>query len=235
MTKLKAPSRLGTLKESLTVLEFPKWLFNGLDVARQPRGHGEPVIVFPGFGADDLSTLPLRRYLNAIGYKTSGWGLGPNLGNVPELIPQVADIAADMADKSGQPVNLIGWSLGGYLAREAARERGDCVNQVITMGSPIVGGPKYSVVADLYKLQGADMDEIEIEVKKREQVPLSVPVTAIYSKLDGIVAWQACVDRVHSNTDNIEVSATHLGLGVSSEVYRIIARKLNEHRMPQAA
>ena len=55
-----------------------------------------------------------------------------------------------------------------------------------------------------------------------------MPVTSIYSKLDGIVGWQASIDRHNPQVDHIEVRATHLGLGISPEVFKIIARKLAE-------
>ena len=121
---------------------------------------------------------------------------------------------------------LIGWSLGGYLAREAARERPQAAHQVITLGSPVVGGPKYTAVAGAYLRRGIDLDVIEAEVAARNRQPLDTPVTAVYSRSDGVVAWQACIDRHSTNVEHVEVETTHLGLGFSPEVFQIIAERL---------
>jgi pimeloyl-ACP methyl ester carboxylesterase len=182
--------------------------------------------VLPGFGAGDGSTMLLRGYLRSLGYAVRGWGLGRNGGNVATLIPRVMEVVAGYAERHGQSVRLVGWSLGGNLAREVARERPDIVDQVITLGTPAVGGPKYTAVAEQYRRRGYDLDTIEAEVANRERTPIRVPVTAIYSRSDAIVTWQACLDRISPSVEHVEVATTHLGLGLSPEVYRIIADRL---------
>lgn len=71
------------------------------------------------------------------------------------------------------------------------------------------------------------MDEIERLVDARYETPLEVPVTAIYSKLDGVVAWEACIDNRSPNVEHHEVFSSHAGLGFSPQVYRIIAGRLS--------
>jgi len=184
------------------------------------------VVVLPGYGAGDGSTFLLQAYVRFLGYGVRGWELGRNSGDVPDLIPRVVERVAGFAAEAGRYVKLIGWSLGGYLAREAARERPDLVEHVITLGTPTVGGPKYTAVAEAYRRQGYDLDAIEAEVEARNAKPLDVPVTAIYSRFDAIVAWEACIDRVNPNVEHIEVHTMHLALGFAPEVYRIIAERL---------
>jgi surfactin synthase thioesterase subunit len=133
---------------------------------------------------------------------------------------------ASFARRAQQEVHLIGWSLGGYLAREVARERPDLVRQVITLGTPVVGGPKYTVVARAFHRQGIDVDAIEAEIELRNQISFHTPVTAIYSRKDAVVSWEACIDRDAANVEHIEVRTTHLGFGFSPEVYKIIAKRL---------
>lgn len=203
-----------------------KLLLRAPELARQPRGGGAPVLVIPGYGAGDGSTALLRAYLGLIGYRVRGWGLGRNRGNVGKLIPRIAELVTQWADDVGRPLRLVGWSLGGYLAREAARDRPAAVDRVVTFGSPVVGGPKYTAVAGAYRSRGYDLDAIEAEVAAREQVPIAVPITAIYTRNDHVVAWQACIDRTSPNVEHVEVRSTHLGLGVDPEVYRIIADRL---------
>jgi len=112
------------------------------------------------------------------------------------------------------------------LAREAARDRPDLVRHVVTLGSPVVGGPKYTAVAGVYRSRGVDLDAVEAEVDARYANSLSTRVTAIYSRSDGVVAWRACIDRRSPNVDHVEVVATHLGLGFSADVLAAIARAL---------
>lgn len=185
------------------------------------------VMLIPGFMADDLSMIPLRSFLERTGHRPFSWGLGRNSADVEETVWRVADQVEQAASELDGPLVLLGWSLGGYLAREAARERPDLVSRVITLGSPVTGGPKYTAVAPYYRLRGVDIDEIERKVEEREAVPLKVPVTAIFSRSDGVVAWQASIDRKSPRVEHVEVEASHFGLGVSADAYRIISDRLS--------
>jgi pimeloyl-ACP methyl ester carboxylesterase len=223
---LQAPHPSGMIREARMLLELPRLLFRLPELARQPRGSGQPVLVLPGHGAGDVSTAVLQCYLHFLGYRVRGWGKGRNRGDVPDLLPRVLKRLISLARRSGQQVRLIGWSLGGYLAREAARERPDLVHQVITLGTPVVGGPKYTVVARRFHRRGIDIDALEAQVELRNAIALSTPVTAIYSRADAIVAWRACIDERGSNVEHVEVRSCHLGLGFSPDVYKIIAARL---------
>jgi pimeloyl-ACP methyl ester carboxylesterase len=223
---LRPPPPGGILRESLGVLELPRLFWAAPGLAAEPRGDGGVVLVFPGYGTGDASTAVLRAYLRWLGHRARGWGLGRNTGEVPELLARTTALVADAARRAGRPVSLIGWSLGGYLARETARERPDDVAHVVTLGSPVVGGPKYTAVADAYRRRGYDLDVMEAEVAARSRVPLRTAVTAIYSRTDGIVAWRACIDDANPDVEHVEVRTTHLGLGFAPEVYRIVARRL---------
>lgn len=213
------------------MLELPRLLLNARGLAGAPRGAGEPVMVLPGYSASDASTWVLRSYLQLLGYSARGWALGRNSGDVADLLPRVVRQLAAFAEQAGQSVRVIGWSLGGYLAREAARERPRDVECVVTLGSPVVGGPKYTVVGRYYTQQGYDLDAIEAAVAERDRTPLRVPVTAVYSRADGVVAWRACIDSTNERVEHVEVKTTHLGLGFCPEVYRIVAERLAARRV----
>ena len=223
---LQAPRPSGMIREVRVLLELPRLLFRFPLLARQPRGTGQPVLVLPGYGAGDVSTALLQGYIRFLGYHVRGWGRGRTHGEVQTLLPRVLKRLMSLARKSGQEVTLVGWSLGGYLAREAARERPDLVQRVITLGTPVVGGPKYTVVARHFHRRGIDMDAMEAEIELRNQILLRTPVTAIYSRTDAVVAWRACIDRKGLNVEHVEVRTTHLGFGFSAEVYKIIAQRL---------
>jgi pimeloyl-ACP methyl ester carboxylesterase len=149
-------------------------------------------------------------------------------GGVPFLADKAIAQVRQRSSELGSPVVLIGWSLGGYIAREVARELPDQVAQIITFGAPAYGGPKYSRVAGLFKAKQFDLDWIEESVSKRDRNPIKQPITAIYSKLDGIVSWTAAIDTTSPNVTNIEVSTSHLGMGFSLKVWKIVADALQQ-------
>ncbi len=223
---LRPPRRAAIWRESLAVFEPGLLALNSVKLARQPRGNGHPVLVLPGFGAGDLSTSPLRRYLRSLGHDARGWGLGQNTGDVVRSTQVMIDRVTRIAVERGEAIPLVGWSLGGVIAREVARERPDVVSRVITFGSPVVGGPKYTSVSEVYRARGVDVDAIEVEVERRRATHISVPVTAIYARADGIVSWRACIDHVNPGVEHVEVRSTHLGMGLHHEVYAIIANRL---------
>jgi pimeloyl-ACP methyl ester carboxylesterase len=192
------------LREGLGFLELPRLLLRLPELSRLPRGSGQPVMVLPGFATSDASTLVLQTYLRLLGYRVRGWRMGLNTGRIDALLPRVVRRVVRTAELAGEPVRLIGWSLGGLLAREAARERPDAVRRVITLGAPLAVGGR----------------------EPREATPIRVPVTAIWSRVDAIVPWQASVDRHSPDVENVEVGATHFGLGFSADVYRVIAERL---------
>ncbi|MEM8497952.1 MAG: alpha/beta hydrolase [Pseudomonadota bacterium] len=227
MIEIKPPALRQIVGEGLTGLELPRLLAAAPLLALQNRGNRRPVMVLPGYGASDASTILLRSYLSWLGYDVRGWGLGTNGGNVALLLPDVQNAVEQMHKQANQAVHLIGWSLGGVLAREVARNNPVAVQQVITMGSPIIGGPKYTSMAKIYLNNGVDLDEIERRISERDRTPIKVPVTSVYSKNDGVVAWRASIDHMTPGADNIEVRTTHLGFGLSPEVFKLLAKKLS--------
>ncbi len=224
MTVLRPPARLALLGETRFALEYLA-LRAALPrlKATAAHGSGRTVLVVPGFATDDSWTSSLRGFLAAIGHDVRGWGLGRNHGNVHRLIPALGEQVEVSATGAGDRIALIGWSLGGYLAREVARERPDLVSRVITLGAPVVGGPKYTASAPYYRRRGYDLEAIEAEVVTRDAVPIMVPVDAIFSRSDGVVAWRACLDTVTPAVRHHEVRTSHLGLIASRQAYRLLA------------
>ncbi len=221
---IEAPPRAALIREILTPLQFGSLALQSPLLAAAPRGRGERVLVLPGFGASDASTSVLRAYLGFLGYRVTGWGLGTNDGDVLALMARIRSRVVELARE--QPVHLIGWSLGGYIAREVARDAQDAVASVITLGSPVVGGPKYTAVASMFDAGEGALDDVEQMVATRYREPLEVPVTAIYSKLDGVVSWRACIDSWSPNVEHVEIVSTHAGLGFSASAFSIIASRL---------
>lgn len=227
MTQLKPPALATMFNEVFTAFELPKLLFRAPELSRLKTNKPRKIIVMPGFGANDFSTIPIRSYLSSMGHQVQGWNRGLNIKDVEETLHELVEDIEKRTRDAAMPIVLVGWSLGGYLAREVARDLPDRVEQVFTLGSPIIGGPKYTQLAPLYRAQEMDLDWIEQAIAKREDdAQLTTPITAIYSKTDGVVAWQACIDKKSPNVEHIEVNASHVGLGISADSFKIIGAKL---------
>ena len=149
-------------------------------------------------------------------------------GGVPLLCDRAIERVQQRSAALNSPLVLVGWSLGGYIARECARELPDEVAQVITFGTPVIGGPKYSRAAAVFKAKNLDVDWIESQIAKRDVKPIEQKLTAIYSKSDGIVGWESTIDLTSPDVENIEIDAAHLGLGFNRTVWSLVSDTLAE-------
>jgi pimeloyl-ACP methyl ester carboxylesterase len=196
-----------------------------LDLA--PEGDGHPVLVFPGLIAGDLTTRPLRRYLERLGYAAYGWQQGINLGPRRAVIERCRARVIELCRAHKRKVSLVGWSLGGVYARELAKELPDEVRLVISLGTPFTGHPKATNAWRLYEfLAGHKIGAPELHEPLREPPP--VPTTSIFSRSDGVVAWQCSVEKHGPRSESIEVMASHLGLGLNPLVFYAIADRLSQ-------
>ena len=172
--------------------------------------------------------LPLQGFLQRLNYDVSDWSLGTNNGAVNRYIAHFGEIAETrFAENGGEAFTLIGWSLGGIIARETARLFPHLVREVITMGTPIIGGPKYTAVGQRYAQSASiELDAFEREVHERNSIGFDQPLTVIYSNRDGIVGPDIAKDIYNPQARNIRVDGGHLGLGFNPRVWRIIADTL---------
>jgi pimeloyl-ACP methyl ester carboxylesterase len=221
----------------LALTELPRALFElgslpfvSMGLAQAPRGDGHPVLVLPGFMTSDRSTGILRGYLEDLGYDARPWELGRNLG--PKAIgwegERLEARIKEVFEETGRKVSLVGWSLGGVMARQMGCVLPDHVRQVITLGSPLKGDPRSTNAWGLYKrMTGQTLDDANLkEYISNGDTPPPVPMTAIYSRGDGVVAWQNCCEVSGPETDNIEVVGSHCGLGVNPTVLFAVADRL---------
>jgi pimeloyl-ACP methyl ester carboxylesterase len=204
------------------------WLIAALPLRQLlPAGDEHPVLVLPGLLADDVSTWTLRRILRDLGYRVHGWRLGRNLGPTAATVTGLQDRLLGLQSRYGAAVSLIGWSLGGIYARTLARDTPTAVRQVITLGSPI------HLAHERQSRAGRAFNRYShLHVVPRE-LPLEsggdalpVPATSIYSRYDGIVAWQACLDAPSARAENIAVVSSHLGFGHHPAVIWAVADRL---------
>jgi len=191
-----------------------------------PKGDGHPVLVIPGLMAGDDSTLPLRKFLEGRGYAVKGWGLGLNRGLREGVQDRMLDCVRELSHQHNRKISIVGWSLGGIYARELAKIAPDQVRSVISLGSPFGGSPKSTNAWQVYELaSGQSVDDVhDVAVS----VAPAVPTTAIYSRTDGICAWQGCVEKTSAQSESIEVEGSHCGLAVNPAAVYAIADRLSQ-------
>jgi pimeloyl-ACP methyl ester carboxylesterase len=219
---------------------LPEWLklraapvFYGQGI---PRGNGAAVVTIPGFMCSDLYTSCLTKWLQRIGYCAYPSGLERNNDCIEKLLNRVLATVEKAAAETGGQVHLVGHSLGGILARIAAIQRPELIASVITLAAPFRGIRAHSYILWLgirvrQRVQAADVPhcftgycDCPSVLALQTPWPESVPNCAIYTKADGIVDWQMCVNE--DEAMNIEVSGTHVGLVFNAEVYWLIGKWL---------
>ncbi len=212
------PSPLLSLIEGRALIELLGFYF-----------HRNQLNDLPRWMTSDTSTVPLRGLLKDLGYAAHGWGLGRNLIASEQMERNLADRVDALTDRYGRKVSLIGWSAGGVYARVIAHQMEGSIRQVITLGSPFRGIKGATNVEWLYEwVTGESIDDADRQVRARAAIPPPVPATAIYSKGDGIVHWEACREAEEGHLrQNIEVAGSHTGLGHNPEVLKCIADRLS--------
>jgi pimeloyl-ACP methyl ester carboxylesterase len=221
------PSKLLMLMELRALNEFGAFLGALPLLSFAPAGDGHPVIVLPGLLTGDEATRPLRRFLSWKNYDVHGWALGRNLGLRNGLFESMTELVTTVHEKRNRKVSLVGWSLGGIYARELAKLMPDHVRSVITLGSPFSGSPKSTNAWRAYELaSGRSVEEASREFGEGLSQPPPVPTSAIFSRSDGICAWRGCMEKPSANAENIEVDASHCGMGAHPAVAFAVADRL---------
>jgi pimeloyl-ACP methyl ester carboxylesterase len=241
-------SRVGL--EAAHLLRSPVW--RGVGVA---PGERRPVLLVPGFMAGDGTMATMKRWLRAHGYRTHRAGIGANVGCSEEACARLEERLEALADRTGQPVAIIGQSRGGVLARAVAVRRPELVSGIVTLGAPsvsmlrvhplvllqvgVLGALGTGRVPGLFSmrcLRGPCCESFRADVAA--SFPAGVGYTAVYSRTDGIVDWRACLDP--GADDLVEIRASHCGMAVNEGAYVQVARALaafggGEAALPQAA
>lgn len=226
---IKKPSLLLLALENRAIIELGAGLVSSPFLKQHNSGKGRAVLVIPGFGAGDLTTLLLRRYLNKQGYKAFGWGMGINQGTSAAIKEQLYQRVKQLHLQTGQKVSVIGWSLGGVFARELGRKLEGDVHSVITMGTPFTGNPYGNHLFQLSLiLSGKAFTQKDADAFDRRAEPPPVKSIAIHSRCDGIVSWQCSLEKETDHTRNIEVSTSHFGYPFNPNVFRAVAAALEE-------
>lgn len=209
-----------------------------------PQGDGSATIVVPGFLGSDIYLYELYLWLNRIGYKSYLSNIGWNADCLDTLAAKLISTIKEAHKETGKKVNLIGHSLGGVLSRSATIQHPELIESVITLASPFRGVRSHPRVLEISERIRTRI--FRDEEKKTDYphcftghcdciavqallsgLPKKIKQTAIYTKSDGIVHWKSCVSRTDSN--NYEVTGTHIGLVYNFQVYKLIADRLQKN------
>lgn len=204
------------------------------------QGAGCGVLLIPGFGVGDRSLTMARNWLRARGYRPAGARIGVNVGCTTELVGRIERRLAEHAEATGGKVVLLGQSRGGWLGRIVAVRRPDLVRGLVMLGTPVLdplgAHPKVVRIARLLTrlsqvgvpglldrdcLAGVCYQENSAALALA--LPSAVPALAVYSRFDGIVPWQLCLDP---SAECVEVRSSHVGMGLDPDVYTAIGPKL---------
>jgi pimeloyl-ACP methyl ester carboxylesterase len=192
-----------------------------------PRGDGHPVLVLPGLVSTDASMWPLRKYLERCGYAVHPWELGFNCGPRDGVVRKLLARMRAIEREHGRTLSLVGWSLGGAMARALAVREPERVRSVVTLGSPLTGDPAATNASRLFEfVSGTRIDDPRLRALMRRHP--DVPITSFLSRSDGVVSWRMSMLPSHATSENIEVTASHFGLGANPAVLWAVAERLSQ-------
>lgn len=199
-------------------------------------GDGHPVVIFPGLGADGNSVATLREHCRTLGYDAFDWGQGFNTGPQGDLDAWLHSLKSKVVDLLAghtQPATLIGWSLGGLYAREIGKLMAPLVRQVITIATPFNTQADHADMDWLMRLLSGSSSAMNPALSRRLRTPPPLRTTSIYSRSDGVVAWQTCRhDKRSSLVHDIEVDGSHFGMGWNRHVLAAVADRLGQQPGP---
>jgi pimeloyl-ACP methyl ester carboxylesterase len=225
VSPIRAPSPFLLALESRAFIEWAACVATWPLLNLAPRGDGHPVLVLPGLAVGDTTTLPLRKFLEGRGYAVYPWDLGLNYGPRDGIVHKLLKRMHAIEREHGRKISLVGWSLGGAMARALAVHEPKRVRSVVTLGSPLSGDGKATNAWRIFEfVSGVRSDDPRLRKMMSRHPP--VPSTSILSKSDGIVAWHASLIPQTKLSENIEVGASHFGMGANPAVLWAIADRL---------
>lgn len=218
------PKTRRVLGELQWLLEPARRPFRTYDIAlaKRPR----IVLIFPGFATRPQKLRHFSSLLERAGHKTKRWGLGFNWGADESALDKLEDRLFEIRQRYDSNVVLLGWSLGGLYARELAKRQPDCVDKVITMGTPFSGSPRANNAWRVYQaIAGYSVDEPPLEIDRRQKPP--VETVAIWSPRDGVIAPRSAAGEPGERDRAIALRCTHMGFTYSPESIQAILTELD--------
>lgn len=220
----RGPRALLLLNEFTWVLEPAKRLYRRLEVA--PARRPKTVMLLPGFGAHPVRMRYMAHKLEEAGHTVKRWGLGFNFGATKKRFKKVERRLLDLHGRADEPIVLVGWSLGGVMARELARRHPDKVAKVITLGSPFSGSPRANNGWRAYQaIAGHRVDEPEFDADPAAKPPCET--IALWSPRDGVVHPRSACGRPGERDRAVALRCTHMGFVLEPEPIQTIIEELD--------
>ncbi|MCD2194507.1 alpha/beta hydrolase [Actinomycetospora endophytica] len=195
-----------------------------------------PAVLVGGFGETRPCLDPMAQWLTRLGYDVVPYTLGAGMGCSQRTAESLVRRVRTLADRTGEPVRLLGHSRGGQLARGVAALAPDAVSHLVTIGTPSsMAGPSLPMAAVLWGFAAAGSLGVPrlyglgclagsccAEYRAAVTAPWSpdLSFTSIYSRADAAVSWRAC--RI-AGARNVEVPSGHVAQLTAASVQRAVA------------
>jgi pimeloyl-ACP methyl ester carboxylesterase len=228
--------------ERLALAVDPVWRGDGV-----PEGDGSTVVLIAGFLAGDPSLGTMAAWLKRLGYHPKRAGLRANVDCATRSGDRLEERIRALHEETGRRVTIVGQSRGGSLARLLAHRAPDAIAGIVTLGSPLMDELAVHPWVKLHVRAVATLGTLRVpglfshecatgeccaESRRivTEDFPADVGFVSVYSRSDGIVDWHACL---HPSASNVQVNASHCGMSVHADTYRVVARALAGFREPE--
>ena len=187
-------------------------------------GRGTPIVLVPGFACNRGYWVLFARSLERAGLgPVYAVTLEPLLGSIEANAAQLARFAEAICAQTGAPkVALVGHSMGGLVARAWLHAGGaPRIEQIVALGTPNRG----TVLAQPLRGLGANLAQMSRDsawsraLSEHEARPCPVPITAIITPHDNIVAPQDSTWLRYPNARNVVLPGVgHLEMVLSVPV-----------------
>ncbi len=205
-----------------------------------PHGDGGPVLLIPGFLAGDSSLALMYRWLRRIGHLPQAAGIALNVDCSNRAVDRLGRTLLRLHARTGRKLAIVGHSRGGHFAKVLAARYPDRVRAVVSLGAGLdepfdISLPTKAAVS----LVRGVLRHVDPTTAGRgcftrtcdcpfvrdytAPFPVTVPLTSVWSRGDGVVRARACVVPY---ARSVEVRGSHVGLAFNRHVYRAIAAAL---------
>lgn len=242
MLQPQTPGLAEMIRESRILGEYLR--FSGdMMVSRNARKVSEdwrPVLLIPGFLASDATLYPLGTRLRSVGHRVFYAGIWINADCPAKTLDRIQKRVHEVAAQTGRKVALIGHSLGGVYARETARREPELIERAFLLGSPVrhAGNPTTylrPLIAAMRMMHARCVAGIATPCPEcgmdLPHDPPPVPETIIYTRSDGVVPWQSCIEQ-GPRIELVEVDSSHCGIPLSLKTWETISERLSS-RLPR--
>ena len=150
-----------------------------IDIAYKMSGKGEPILLIPGGSADKNAWDP--SFINDLSSNHTVIVVDPRgvgnttIGSKPYTVEQLANDTAGLLDALKiQNANVLGYSLGSYIAQQLALTNPENVSRLILAGSSCGGKESMPKPPEFLNLQSEIVDKISnnVTISREENIEL---------------------------------------------------------------